>query len=586
MEYINVKKLFASIIMMFMCTVAVFSGCNLVQTNTRNYYERTVAEVNGVKVTKLDLLNSYYSALQNSSSVTVEDVLNELVDRQLIIQEVKTNFKKYIEGIGQTLEVEGSDKLEDIENKYFYNYVMQEVYDYLDEQILSYENAIRAAKGQSKIEEEDTTKSTDYKKEEVYEKKVIYEINEFVKQDLETEYEDTIIADYDYLSINHGDTTTRTLAYKRFIQSLIRSEKGKGLDTNEQNVLQREMERVYKVYAENMYNTIFQMYYEYNLPVDNAAIVNKYKQLVQQSYSEWAIEGNGQNAYDAYVKAMQEDASQVYYHPYADESGKGFLQVAHVLIKFSDEQLNDTTNDSLLSYKEIVEAYENGTDDEATYQAKLSAWKQTCEGKARYLLSDEKLDAEHLAGNEYGEAINYQDIYTEIKIAIDNASTLQEKAELINQFIYKYGQDEGSLNSKTYYSISIDDTVEESWVDGFAETARDLYATKGAGSLSEPLFVLSKDQDGNISYSGYHIIFVVDEYKNLCPITSVEGLTEDYALTLYNTRNMLGVDKSIYDSIYDTLTLSNFETYRKNIIDTIKEGKTIIVYKDAYKDLI
>ena len=580
------RKLFASIIMMFMCAVAVFSGCNLVQTNTRDYYDRTVAEVNGVKVTKLDLLNSYYSALQNNSGVKLEDVLNELVDRQLIIQEVKENFKKYVEGIGQSLEDEDSSALDNIENKYFYNSVMKQVYDYLDEQILNYENSIRAAKGLSKIEEDEEEVTTDYKKEQVYEKKVVYENGEFVKVDLETEYEDEKVAAYDYLSINHGDTATRTLAYKRFIQSLIRSENGKGLDTNEQNVLQREMDRVYKVYSENMYNTIFEIYYEYNLPVDNGAIVNKYKQLVQKSYSEWAIEGEGQNAYDAYVKAMQSDASQVYYHPYENESGKGFIQVAHILIKFTDEQLNDTTNDDILSYKEITEAYENGTDNEETYQIKLNAWKEQCSGKARYLLSDEKLNAEHLAGNEYGEAINYKDIYNEIKLAVDNASTLQQKAEVINSFIYKYGQDEGSINSNKYYSISLDDTVTESWVDGFAETARDSFSKNGAGSLSEPLYVMSKDDKGNISYAGYHIIFVIDEYKNLCPITSVEGLTEDYALTLYNTRNMLGVDKSVYDSIFDTLTLSNFTTYRTNILDTIKEGKTITYYKDAYKDLM
>lgn len=573
--------------MMFMCAVAIFSGCNLVQTNVRDYYDRTVAEVNGVKITKLDLMNSYYSALKQSSNVNVQDVLNELVNNQLIIQEVKQNFKKYVEGIGQTLENENSTDLDAITNKYFYNDVMQQVYDYLDEQILGYENSIRAAKGLAKIEDEDENVATDYDKETVYEKKVVYENGEFVKVDLETEFENEKIAEYDYLSINHGDTATRTLAYKRFIQSLIRSEQGKGLDINEQNVLQREIDRVYKFYADNKYNQIFELYYEQNLPVDNAAIVNKYKELVQKSYSEWTIEGNGENAYNAYNAAMKSDASKVYYHPYENEEGKGFIQVAHILIKFTDEQLNDTTNDDILSYKEIMEAKESGTDDEETYQAKLNAWKQTCAGKARYTLEDEAENAEHLAGNEYGEAINYYDIYTEISNKLSDTSlSLQQKAEIINDYIYKYSQDEGSINATKYYSISLDENVGKGdWVKGFAETAREIYAKDGEGAFSEPLYVMS-EKDGEISYAGYHMIFVLGEYKNLCPITSVENLDDDYALTLYNTRNMLGVNKSIYDTIYDSLSLSNYTVYRENILDTIKEGKTITYYKDAYKDLI
>ena len=583
------RKFVLSLILMFMCAVTIFSGCNLVQTNNNLLAESVVAEAGNIKVTRRELVNYYYSVASQGYSFAIKDVLDELINQKLIIDNVQNNLLTYVRPMGQELENEDGKSLKDIKNKYYYNKAMQSVYDYLDAQILNYENSIRAARGQAKIE--DDTKDdvkTDYAKENLYQSKVEKNSSgEIVVKFDEIEVENEIIADYSPMTIDHGDASTRQLAYERFIQSLIRNEQGKNLDTNPKNVLDREIERVYKIYEEQQYLDFFQEKYSRELPLDNMAVVNRYKQLVRENYSQFMLEG--ENAYSTYAEAMKSDSSLVYYHPYQDtQDGKGFIQVAHILIKFTDEQLNAVDNDDVLSYKEIMEI-----EDVTERENALSVWKQSCSGKARYLLSDEQANTENLAGNEYGTAKNYMDIYQEIQDALNACSTLEEKAEVINDFVYKYSQDEGSINPSkfNYYSVSVDASLEESWVKEFADTARQVYNENGEGSLSAPVYVnnVEFEADGKVktgTYAGYHMIFVVKEYDNLCSINSIENLGVDFAETLFNTRVMLGVEeKSLYDVIYDSLSLQDYNTFRQDYVDTLKQDLTITYYPAAYEDL-
>ena len=580
---------------MFMCAVTVFSGCALVQTNSNKLADSVCAKVGETTITRRDLVNYYIAVLNQGYQYSIEDLLEELINQKLIVEDVKNNLASYVSPMGEEVELNGTT-LKDIKNKAYYNKAMQQVYDYLDGQILNYENSIRAARGESKIvEDEKSSTKTDYDKESLYESKVEKNSsNQIVLKFDKVEFEDKIVGEnsntygYNYLSIDHGDPATRQLAYERFIQALIRNEKGKNLDTNEQNVLNREIERVFKIYEEQQYLDFFKEKYQRETDLNLTAVVNRYKQLVRESYSQYALEGD--NAYSTYVKAMQSDSSAVYYHPYASKTdGKGFIKVAHVLIKFTDKQLADTENDDYLSYKEIMEI-----EDETEKQNALEAWKQNCSGKARYLLEDENEDASHLAGNEYGENIDYMTIYNEIQSALNACTSLQEKAEVFNNFVYKYSQDKGSINPSkfTYYSVSIDDTVKESWVKEFADAAREAYKTDGEGSLSAPIYVnnVTFDDNGSVkegTYAGYHMIFVLDEYDNLCDINSLENLGADFAETLYNTRVMLGVEeKSLFDLIYDSLSLDGYSTFRQNRVKDFKQDVKIVYYKSNYEDLI
>lgn len=545
------KKFLSVVVILFIFMGALLSGCNLVQMNSLRFYDKVVAKIGDIEITKLKLVNSYYSASQSGYSYSADDLLEELINRELLIDDYISNHSK----------------LEDMTNKLYYNQVMKEVYAYVDGQILNNENSIRTAKGMEKIEDEGDTEEAepDYAKESPYEKKVIY--NEITggydKVLTEDDFETEVIAPFSHKT--YGDTDMTNLAYTRFIQGLIRSEEGKGLDKNPTNVLQREMDRVYEILAGNKYLELIEKEYNDSLSGDyfNDAIVDKYKELTLASYSKYQYLGS--NGYKTYVSDMQSDAAQVYYHMYDNDDSKGFLQVAHVLIKFTDDQLTDLTN--------IKNDYATGVDDLTTYESRLETWKQQASGRARQ------------DGNEQGEPINYTDIYNEIKGALDAlGNDIEAKAVEFNKFLYKYGQDGGSLNATKYYSVSLDEDVTENWVEGFGETAREIYRNSilaggdGSGLASEPLYVNSSN------YSGYHIIFVIGKYKN--NVVNIDNISSfDSVKKLYDTKLMLGTDKTLFDSMYDLVSTSGFTAFRQAKIDQLREGKTIIYDRNAYKDL-
>ncbi len=606
MKKIKFKNYLFSLVLVLMAAVSIFSGCNLVQTNVNAYYDRVVAKVGDVEITKRELLN-YYSSFTSSYGyyVAVEDVLEQVINRRLVIEEVKNNFATYVEGVGETLDETSTDEdlLKRIQNKYYFNDAMQSAYDYVDSRILEYENTIRASRGEELIKEDDDS-STDYKAESVYEKKVERKEDGTyaVVRDKDVKEQTELISAYDYTHEDHGDLTTRTKAYNMFANALLRSEKGKNLDTVKENAILREIDRVYKLYQEQVFIELFQHNYEYNYTIDNSIIVEKYKELVKDSYSKFILEGdiNSKEAYDRYVANMQSDASSVYYHPYSSQENKGFIQVAHILIKFTDDQLIGNEDDDVLSWKEIYEQKDDNPEE--WYQEQLNKWLETCKAKARYTLEDEKLDPSHKAGNEYGEAKSYKEIFEEITAELKTTSDVQKRAEIINKYAYKYSQDVNSdnkVNMDAYYAVSLDSSVSESWAGDFADTCREVYATQGAGGYSDAYLltnvITKKTTDGveeekytfdDKSYAGMDMVFVVGEYENLCDISSIDNLTADFADTLYNTRVMLGVDKSWYDKLYDSVTMIDYSTYRQNKLEEYRENTTIIYYKDAYKDLM
>lgn len=610
MKKFRMKKFFVSFVLVLVSAVSIFSGCNLVQTNVNAYYDRVVAKVGNVEVTKRELLNYYSNVVSYLGYYyAIEDVLEEVINQKLIIEDVKENFQTYVEGIGEVYDANSTDEdlLKRIENKYYYNTAMQKAYDFIDSKILEYENTIRASRGDELIKEDEKEK-TDYQPEELYEKKVEKnaEGKYVVIRDKDVQNETTLLGEYDYTHETHGDETTRTKAYNMYANALLRNEKGKNLDTNKDNAVQREIQRVYEIYRDQTYLDFFQNNYEYNYIIDNNIIVEKYKELVKSSYSNFILEGdlNSTEAYNEYISNMQSDASSVYYHPYANSDGekKGFIQVAHILIKFTDEQLfgtEGTEAEVTLSWKQIYEQKDQHDDD--WYEKQLNLWKERCVGQARYDLEDEKANSSHIAGNLYGEAKSYTEIFNEITTELVNASSVQQKAEIINKYAYIYSQDvdkDKKVNMDSYYAVALDSTVSENWAGDFADVCRKIYEDNSAGGYTTTGYfltnIISKDEDGNEtltfdeenSYAGMDLIFVVGEYENLCDISNIDNLNADFADTLYNTRVMLGKDKSWYDEIYDMVTIIDYSTYRQDHIDTLKNSTTIIYYKDAYSDLM
>lgn len=610
------RKFFSFIILMLLCTTFMFTGCGIVKVDTNRYLDREVATINVndkvISITKKELLNSY----QNSASTyinmygytaeqTVNLLLDNLIERELIILQAKEYFGDL-----------------ETNNNYIeeYNEVVDEIFEYFDSQVLKYENQLRAIKNLELIEDEEekTTADTDYDVYEKYTKKVLYfedtQSYEFVTLNEKTnEYERTYnyrivkendeyvryffnketkafdikaeqyfltnnvtrktLNNYDCQTNSNGNADLTQEAFTMFINNLIKSEEGKNLSKNENEVLQREFDRVKEIYLGNKYVELLKEYYTITTGINNEDILNMYKQKLAESnakYIELGSEGKTK-----YLDDMNSSAKDVWYHPY----GEQFVQVAHVLVKFTDEQLEQL--------EEIKNDYKNGiitTYEE--YEDKYNAWLETAGTKARYTYVDLENGncKEEQVGNEYGEVISYKDIYNEINSAlIACGNDVEARAIKFNEFVYKYSMDEGSLNQEYYYVVNLDTEVEDKMVKAFADTSRELIE-KGTGSLSEPVLVEASN------YSGYHIILAIGKVDNMVDISNLEefgkGLSFDGAIKkLYETKIMVGTDKTLYDALFDLVYKDTFSTYQTNISNTLKDNAKITKYNSFIKDL-
>lgn len=549
----------------------MLTGCSLVQRNTDRYLNRVVATAGtDIKITKEELINAYnsygYQYVQyygytgeKAISLTIDRIINNkiLLERAKnhILVDEETNKVYYL-----TFDEQGNE----VSRRLIYNQnvwqndLLEATYKSINENIATFEEIVRKELNiKDEAFEEEEEEESDYPAEKIYEKKVKFENGTWSAITSELEPAEELMGDF--VQADTGNSQVSQIAYQRYIKSLLFSEKGKGLSTNEQEVFNREVERIYKIHEEAKYIEELQNQYTQSYTITdelNTKIVDYYKQLVLASYEKYAELGD--KGYEQYVKDMQDDAGKVYYHHTYDAS---FTQVSHVLIKLSDEQLAEIKDlDNKLSTGVISQ---KERDDE--YQKVLD--------KTIVHVRDED-------GNETDQTKTVQEVYEEINRELAKYNTVEEKAIAFNQFIYKYGQDEGIINKETYYVVNLDTTVEDKMVKEFADKSRELSAqSREGGNLGEPVFVSSDN------YSGYHIIFNAGVAEDSLSVEQVRNLTGDYAQVLYNKKLMLGAEKTMYDFIYDTIVTDNYNAYSKSITDTEKHGMEIVIYTDRVKDL-
>lgn len=567
------KKFAKFMVCIALCCSFIFTGCNLVQRNTDRYLNRTVATIgNEITITKEDLLTAYNSSGQQYVELygyTVEKALNlvldSLVDREILIAEAKkvikvdeTDKKVYY----LTLDDDGNE----ISRRVIYNAnvwqneILEEVYETINSQIKNIEDKVRKELDITD-ETEEAEEENKYKAEEVYEKKVVYENGEWklILPDLKPEEEPSA----GFVQAETGNAEVSAKAWERYIKQLKTNEKGKNLSTVESEVLQREIDRIYEVYEGNKYVEEFETQYNINQTVSeevNRKIVEYYKTLILQSNEKYTELGE-EAGYKKYCEDMNSDSGKVYYHPY----GEKFVEVSHVLIKLSDEQVAEfNALKTKLSTGEI-----NQEEYDAEY-AKMSDWKTV---NVVATARDEE-------GKETEVVKTIYEVYQEINNELSKYSSVEEKAIAFNKYVYKYNQDEGIINKSNYYVVNLDTEVEDKMVKNFADKSRELYSQSAeGGNLSEPVFVNSSN------YSGFHIIFNAGGVSSDLTLEQVRNLDSSYAVNLYNKKIMLGTEKTYYDDFYDTLTSSNYTTYTKGLIKTVKHNVKVVYYVDAYKDL-
>jgi len=532
------KKILTCLMLIFIIGFNVLlSACSLVTINTQKQLAQTVAKVDDIKITMEDLILGYnsfgYSYMENDGMTgeeAVKKTLEDLINRELLFKYAK----QQIGNLSIT----------------YQNEVRKEVYDAINASVKEYADDIIKKEGLVLPETETSETTTNAFEIKTYTKTVERIKNgdgsfTYVRvQDAPKPEETTLI---EFILDEYGIEGLANRAFSKYINDAKKSRNEyKNLTTDE--VFEKELDRIYKIYEKNKYISLFQAIYENNMEIDLNKIVEKYKELVRSSAFNYYINESSYNS------QMQNSAGEVYYQPYGDK----YIQVAHILIKYNEEQeakIASLKTDLSQGYIDIEE-----------YNREINKL-------ASQISAKERVD-----GVESGNSKSVNDIYSEIANSLKGKSDSEKVATFID-FIEKYNQDEGmtnAINSQSqYYTINLDTTVTDTMVKPFADASRALYSKDG--SLDYTLYA-----EPVLTEYGYHIIFSMGAVKNDFNINNINNITVSY---LYETEAMEGTNKSLFDKMLELVDKSGYSEYQSSLIKGLRTGKTITYYESAYKTL-
>ena len=538
---LSVKKILTAITLILLIGVnCLLSACNLITINNQKYLSQTVASVDDIKISMEDLLLGYnsfgYNYVQQQSMSTEEAVkktLETLIDRELVLKKAKEKFGD----LSITKQ----------------NEVWKEVYDYVNGQVKTYADEIIKNENWNIPSQTDETKTT-ATKFTPYEKKVertknadgSYTYSRIVEKEEET---DTELIKFELNEFGNEEITKK--AYSKYITKIKKSRDEYSKLSNDV-VFEKETKRIYDIYAKNKYLTMFQEDYENNMAVDVQKIKTKYIELVKNSAFTYKID---KSAYDKKMQSTSSGAGEVYYHPF--EESKGYIGVAHILLKYSDEQSNQI--------KELETKLSNGSITPEQYKHEL-------EKVANSIVVKNKQD-------ENAPAKSVNEVFAEISNALNACGNDEDaRVKTFIKYIEMYNDDDGimsALNSYSqYYAINLDTSVTDTMIKEFADASRSFYTEN-----KETYTIYESPVLG--SY-GYHIIFNMGVYKNDIPLNDIDKVTETY---LFETECMKGTNKSLFDKMLELVDSSTYSEYQTSLIKDLRAGKTINYNKTAYERL-
>lgn len=534
---VKAKKILTALLLILLVGFnCLLSACSLVTLNNQKYLSQVVAETTNVKITMEDLILGYnsfgYSYVQNNSYTTeqaVKKTLEDLIDRELLYNKAKFELGDLT--ISEQNEV----------RKEVFDYINSQVKTYADE-IIKSENLVLPETKEDKATEE-ATKFTAYEKKIVREKNSdgTYTYKRVVE---ERKNEDTKLNEF---SLNeYGIEGLAQRAYSKYISKTKKSrDEYKNLSNEE--VFEKEFNRIYKVYEKNKYLTLFQSKIENNAEIDLIAIKDKYIELVKNSAFTYALDENGYN------KQMQSASNEVYYQPF----GEKYIEVAHVLLGYNDEQTAEL--------KKLKSDLSQGYIDVSEYELKVKNLAGAIKVKDNL--------------NKDAQEKTVEEVYSEIASSLNACGNDNDKrVKTFIGFIEKYNTDPGmltSLNNQTqYYAINLDTTVTDTMVKEFADASREMYSQENSDYTIYAKPVLTE--------YGYHIIFSLGVVENKVNLSNIDNVSVSY---LYENEAMKGTNKSLFDKMAEIVDTSKYAEYQVSLISGLRDGLTITYNKTAYQRL-
>lgn len=595
--------LFMSVCMCLLTCVSLVAGCSLVTTDMSKYYNTPVASFayeNGEKeeVTKKELItafNSYgYQYYQNygmSLSEAYKYTLDAVINQKLVINSAEEKASK----------ANGGEVLTTKQKTYLW----EKTYEAIEDNIISYYNDLNNIK-----EDEEETSEDGVVKQEVYnptanivsnndgtysivlEQTTTSDVDShdyWSGADRDINTQNDLDALYNYVLTFVRENPTYTQAFNKYLSQAKSSEEGMRLSTDNKSVFQREIMRVYGVLYDSFMVDLYQEQNQgNNSSVTIANILDVYTNRVVSDYNKYVTE----NA-STYEDDVLKDVSKINYFK---TTGTQFFYVSHILAKFTDEQ--QAEYDRLTA---IVNGESDGPETIGEAQAKI----EDLYNNLSFPVREKNSDGEWVEiKGENGQTVTKTAAAVMEEVALKLATAGDDeylKAEYFEEFIYKYNQDDGMFNSDRNYVIGIDYTTPDTengtsytiysnMVENFTNAAISLY-NQGNAQIGDVYMQTDGDYSSGLIRTEYgvHIMVYEGKVQNL-----FTGINQDFTLTVNDiqvldskeARLKAGVDKTVFDVIFDELNKDNFSIFENMDLQFLRSQVSIEYYPDAYKDLI
>lgn len=572
------KKIFTMLCALVL-SVTLFAGCNLTTLNKSKYYKTVVVTVDGgedykvynKEYTREDVLNAFYNYSYSNVSngymtaeAGLESAVDSMIDRDLLVNYIKANYFDTGEPDSLTLT---QDDIKSIRYEAF-KYMQDQIYDYEDEVREEWDRVLTYDGTETEEEEEDTSLRAEYTPYtpsfeveyidgKLYLKNAESETDSNVKFDVPEKFDD-------FRKKRIVDEDVSAEAYARYVSALQKTAKSFGKSTKEEDVINAEIERLTNTLTQNKYITKYQDWFNKTQKFDkkdvNSSSIEVLKdEIIDQVIEEYTTKYNSQKQLydgreDAYHTAMADDATSVYYHPdYGD--GCEYMYVTHILIKF-----NDATQTKVENLKAELKS---GKISEATYNTEMDT-----------LLSRISVTYEEDGKTKTSSAEN---VIAKVKNYVNNNASdddVVKRAELFNDMIYMFNDDEGMMNRDYAYVVNLDGVnVEDQMVKEFADACRELNDTDGIGGITDV-----------VSEYGIHIIFHAGYVTSIDPNTA--GGREALVEALINQKTQLSSSKTMFNVVYNNLTFASADTRAEEMVEQAKGYVNIVIYPKKYKSLL
>ncbi len=560
---IIVNKFSYLVLAVLVVTITVFSGCTLVTTNQQKYMSQIVASATSadgnykVEVTMEEFLTYYSnyasSYIQNgmTNAEATEQVVNLIINRKLFVD----YLKDYKDGDQSVYTLSNAD----------INDVWTEVYNYVYEQLDSYENEVYDDWG---IENETSSNDAEESTDTEFVGRTQYEHEYTLVNGVLTkvENEDTVDEDvplnpnpfksYFWQAGEEGTTGFTSVGavksklteysdglreeeMSRFVRDLRQAESYQNYeDTTSWAVFERELNRVYEIQLDNKYIEKYQEIFEDNYVLNGDDILSLYNSTIKSQMELYS------NDLSAYNSAMGEDNSTVYYHP-----TQGWFYVSHLLIGFNDDQTA------------LIDEWDSQVSNGIITQEERDA---NVEG----LRSQLKATARDSDGNETDVTKSASEILSEVNSTLAvYGSDANARINAFTDLIYKYTTEASFLTRDFDYAIPFDEAY-DTMVEEFANASREVQK-QGLSSVTGLVY----------TEYGAHIIMFTGVPQN-ASITGENTTLQD----LWNTPLKSSSDKNMLDLFAEQVTRNDYSVQQTHIINQLRDGMDIVINKSRLSD--